>query len=120
MSGVYKVPVQLNDAVIASMIIDSGAADMMLTPEVARILLRSGSLTEDDFLPGQVYRLADGSKKKHMRARLRSVTLGNRIFRDVTFSISETDESPMLLGQSLLEMLGKYTIDYHNGVLLFE
>ena len=120
MSGVYKIPVQINDAVIVSLIIDSGAADIMLSPKVANILLRSGTLTEQEFLPGQVYRLADGSKKKHMRARLRSVTLGNRTFRDVTFSISESDDSPMLLGQSLLERLGKYTIDYHNGVLLFE
>ena len=119
-SGVYKVPVQLNDAVIATLIIDSGAADMMLSPQVAKILQRSGTLTKDDFLPGQVYRLADGSRKKHMRARLRSVKLGNRTFNDVTFSISESDNSPMLLGQSLLEKLGKYTIDYHNGLLLFE
>lgn len=119
-SGVYKVPVQLNDAVIANLIIDSGAADMMLSPKVARILQRGGSLTQDDFLPVQVYRLADGSRKKHMRARLQSVTLGNRTFRDVTFSISDSDDSPMLLGQSLLEKLGKYTIDYRNGVLLFE
>lgn len=119
-SGVYKIPVQINDAVIVSLIIDSGAADMMLSPKVANILLRSGTLTEQDFLPGQVYRLADGSKKKHMRARLQSVTLGKRIFKDVTFSISGSDESPMLLGQSLLERLGKYTIDYRNGVLLFE
>lgn len=119
-SGVYKIPVQLNDAVIVSLIIDSGAADMMLSPKIANILLRSGTLTEDDFLPGQVYRLADGSRKKHMRARLRSVTLGKRTFRNVTFSISDTDDSPMLLGQSLLEKLGKYTIDYNNGVMLFE
>ena len=119
-SGVYKIPVQLNDAVVVSLIIDSGAADMMLSQKVANILLRSGTLTEDDFLPGQVYRLADGSRKKHMRATLRSVTLGNRTFRNVTFSISDTENSPMLLGQSLLERLGKYTIDYHNGVLLFE
>lgn len=119
-SGVYNIPVQLNDTVIVSLIIDSGAADMMLSPKVANILLRSGTLTQDDFLPGQVYRLADGSRKEHMRARLRSVTLGKRTFRDVTFSISDTDDSPMLLGQSLLEKLGKYTIDYHNGVLLFE
>jgi predicted aspartyl protease len=119
-SGVYKVPVQLNDAVVVSLILDSGAADMMLSPKVANILLRNGTLTEDDFLPGQVYRLADGSRKKHMRARLQSVTLGNRTFRNVTFSISGSDDSPMLLGQSLLERLGKYTIDYHNGVMLFE
>lgn len=119
-SGVYKVPVRINDAVIVSLIIDSGAADMMLSPKVANILQRSGTLSQQDFLPGQVYRLADGSRKKHMRARLRSVTLGNRTFRDVTFSIAESDNSPMLLGQSLLERLGKYTIDYHNGVLLFE
>lgn len=119
-SGVYKIPVQINDAVIVSLIIDSGAADMMLSPKVANILLRSGTLTEQDFLPGQVYRLADGSRKKHMRARLQSVTLGKRTFKNVTFSIAESDDSPMLLGQSLLERLGKYTIDYHNGMLLFE
>ncbi len=119
-SGVYKIPVQINNTVIVSLIIDSGAADMMLSPKVANILLRSGTLTEDSFMPGQVYRLADGSRKKHMRARLQSVTLGNRTFRDVTFSISGSDDSPMLLGQSLLERLGRYTIDYHNGVLLFE
>lgn len=119
-SGVYKVPVQINDAVVVSLILDSGAADMMLSPKVANILLRNGTLSQQDFLPGQVYRLADGSRKKHMRARLRTVTLGNRTFRDVTFSISGSDDSPMLLGQSLLERLGKYTIDYHSGVMLFE
>lgn len=118
--GVYQIPVVLNGVLAIPLIIDSGASDVFISPDVARTLFKTGTIEESDYMPGAVYRLADGTKVKSDRFRLKSVKIGNNIIEGVTCGISDSIEAPMLLGQGVLERLGKYTIDYKNGVLIFE
>ena len=118
--GVYEIPVLLNDVLKINVIIDSGAADVSIAPDVALTLIRTGTIKKSDWLTGQVYLFADGSKAKSERFNLRSITIGNKTFKNVTCSIAKTIESPMLLGQSVLKKLGRYTIDYKKGVIQFE
>lgn len=110
--GVYEIPVLLNDVLKINVIIDSGATDVSIAPDVVFTLIRTGTIKKYDWLPGQVYLFADGSKAKSKRFNLRSITIGNKTFKNVTCSIAETIEAPMLLGQSVLRKLGRYTIDY--------
>lgn len=93
------------------------ATDVSIAPDVALILIRTGTIKKSDWLTGQVYQFADGSKAKSKRFNLRSITIGNKTFKNVTCRIAETIESPMLLGQSVLKKLGRYTIDYKKGVI---
>jgi len=118
--GVYEIPVVLNGVLAIPFIIDSGASDVVISPDVALTLYKTGTIRESDYMSGAVYRLADGTKIKSKRFRLQSVKIGNRAIKEVTCAISDSVKAPMLLGQGVLERLGKYTIDYKNGVLIFE
>lgn len=118
--GVYQLPVNLNGVLDIHFIFDSGASDVSISPDVALTLLRTGTITESDWLDGAYYRFADGTSAKSKRFRLKSVKIGERVIHGVTCSISNSINAPMLLGQSVLERLGKYSFDYKKGVLTFE
>ena len=59
--GVYTLPVRINGVITLNFILDSGAAEVSIPVDVVSTLLRTGTIKESDFLPGQVYTLADGS-----------------------------------------------------------
>ena len=118
--GVYEIPVELNGVLKINFIFDSGASDVSISPDVALTLIRTGTIEDDDWLEGQFYRFADGSQAKSMRFKLKSINVGGKIIKDVTCSISNNLEAPMLLGQSALRMFGRYTFDYSSDKLIIE
>ena len=115
--GVYEIPVIVNDVLKINFVLDSGAADVSITPDVALTLLRTGTVTQSDWLPGKTYSFADGSTAKSTRFSLNSLRIGNRVVSNVACRIDENVAAPMLLGQSALEKLGRYQIDYSKGTL---
>jgi len=117
--GVYEVPVILNDALSIYFILDSGASDVSISPDVALTLIRTKTIKSTDWLPGAYYKFADGTTAKSERFKLKSVKIGNIELNNVTCSISNSIEAPMLLGQSALQKLKKYSIDYDNNVMIF-
>ncbi|MFA5619720.1 MAG: retroviral-like aspartic protease family protein [Weeksellaceae bacterium] len=117
---IYFVPVKLNNVLDIDFVFDSGASDVSITPEIALTLVKTGTITENDWLPGAYYKFADGTTAKSMRFNLKSVKIGNKIISNVTCSISNSLDAPMLLGQSVLSKFGKYTFDYKNNELIFD
>mgnify|MGYP003808733201 FL=1 len=115
--GVYEVPVVLNGVLAIRLILDSGAADVSISPDVALTLYKAKTISEDDLLPGQYYQFANGSTVKSYRFRLRSLTIGDMELHDIACSISSSIRAPMLLGQSALQRLGRYSIDTDRMVL---
>lgn len=118
--GVYEIPIMLNDVLKINVILDSGATDVSVAPDVALTLMRTGTIEKADWMSGQTYEFADGSTSKSQRFKLKSISIGDKVFKGVTCNIAPTIQSPMLLGQSLLQRLGRYSIDYKKGVLQFE
>jgi aspartyl protease family protein len=118
--GVYEIPITLNDVLKINVILDSGASDVSISPDVALTLMRTGTIQNSDWLPGQTYSFADGSKATSARFRLKSIAIGNKIFENITCVIANSIRAPMLLGQSALRRLGKYSIDYDKRVLQFD
>ena len=116
--GVYEVPVLVNGVLKINFIIDSGASDVAISPDVALTLVRTGTITDADWLPGANYRFADGSIAKSERFKLRTLRIGNRTLKSVSCSIGNSIHAPMLLGQSALKKLGGYRVDYRNGILI--
>lgn len=115
--GVYEVAVTLNNVLTIGFIVDSGASDVSISPDVALTLIKTKTIGDKDWLPGVYYRFADGSTAKSARFKLRAVKIGERELRNVTCSISNSVAAPMLLGQSALEKLGRYSIDYEKMVI---
>lgn len=118
--GVFYVPVEIDGVLSVRMILDTGASDLRLSPDAVLTLLKRGMIADKDWLPGKYYRQANGSRVKSQRLLLKSVRLGSRLFTNIACSISTSMQAPMLLGQNVLERLGKYTIDHRKSVLIFE
>ena len=114
--GVYTLPVEVNGVITLHFILDTGASEVNIPADVALTLYRTGTIRDTDFLPGQTYRLADGSQVNSSRFVLRSLKIGQRRIINVAASIGNISSS-LLLGQSFLEKLGAWGIDSQKQVL---
>ena len=117
--GVLVVPVTINNTLQLEFVLDSGAADVSIPADVVMTLVRSKTLTESDFIGQQVYRLADGSTVPSQTFRIRSLKVGDLEIQNVTGSVADVKGS-LLLGQSFLRRLGKWSIDNQRQVLVIE
>lgn len=115
--GVYRVPVRINDVLTLDFIIDSGAAEVQVPADVALTLLRTGTISQDDFLPGETYLLADGSKTKSSRFNIKELKIGNYVVNQVSAGIGGI-EGPLLLGQSFLSKVPSWSQDNNRGMLI--
>jgi len=118
-NGVYVIPVRLNDVVTLGAIVDSGASELQIPADVVLTLIRSGTVTSSDFLPGATYILADGSKVKGERFTLRKVQVGDIVIDDVPAAISSVS-STLLLGQSFLSRFRSWSIDNASKELIVD
>ena len=118
-SGVYVVPVLINDALTIKFIIDSGSADVSIPADVVLTLMRTGTLSEADFLGTQLYTFADGTTTPSKTFRIKSLRVGNTILTNVAGSIADVRSVP-LLGQSFLKQFKSWSIDNTQHALLLE
>ena len=118
--GVYTLPVELNGVLKIDFIFDSGASDVSISPDIALTLIKAGTVKETDWLEGAYYKFADGSSAKSKRFKLKSLKIGNKVITNVSCSISNSLDAPMLLGQSVLSKFGKFTFDNKKQVLIFD
>ena len=116
--GVYFVPVNIN-GVDMEFIIDTGASIVSLSMVEAAFLYKQGRLSNDDIIGEGQFVDATGHVSTNAIINLRDVTVGGITIHDVKASVSESQEAPLLLGQTVLSRFGKVTIDYdHNRVIL--
>jgi hypothetical protein len=117
--GTYVVPVLINNAIKLNFVVDSGAADVSIPADVVSTLLRTGTLSEADFIGTQTYRLADGSTMPSARFRIRSLIIGGNVVENVIGSIAPA-EGALLLGQSFLSRFNSWSIDNGKQALVLE
>jgi len=119
-NGVYTLPVTLNNALTLDFVLDLGASDVSISPDVYTVLYRAGKIDEDDYIGNATYTFADGSKAKSNVINLKKLVIGDIVLKNVRASISNSINTPLLLGQSALKQLGKYSIDNTNKQLVIE
>lgn len=117
--GVFSTPIRINGSPAYPFIIDSGASDVSVPPEIVESLMATGRLTDDDFMGHTVYTLADGSQIKSRTFMLRQISLGDVNVANVRASVA-SQGAPALLGQSFLSRLKSWNIDNANGTLNLE
>lgn len=108
--GAFVLTVVMNGRITRNFMIDSGASDVTISAEVLAALTRAGTIATSDFLDSQVYQLADGSKTRTQRLRLRSLRVGGVELKDVIVSVAPHADL-LLLGQSFLGRLQSWAID---------
>jgi predicted aspartyl protease len=117
--GTFAVPVLINDFMVLHFTVDSGAADVSIPADVVRTMVRSGTLSESDFLGERRYVLADGSIVTSRTFRIRSLKVGDRVIENVLGSEAHVSGS-LLLGQSFLKNFTSWSIDNNQQVLILE
>jgi hypothetical protein len=115
--GVYVVPVRFNDIITLDAVVDSGASDVSIPADIVLTLMRTKTVTEEDFLGKQTYVLADGSKVPSQQFRIRSLRVGNKTVRNVVASIASVNAT-ILLGQSFLSKFKSWSVDNERHVLI--
>ena len=115
--GVYELPVEINGVLTLNFVFDSGAAEVNVPADVVLTLVRTGTITGTDFLPGKTYTLADGSQLSSPRFVIRSLKIGHQSIPNVSASVGNIN-SGLLIGQSLLGKLGIWGVDTQRQVLI--
>lgn len=116
-SGVFVVPVLINNVLIIDFALDSGAADVSIPADVVMTLVRAKTLTKSDFIGVQKFVLADGSTIPSLIFRLRSLKVGELEVDGVIASVGNAQGSP-LLGQSFLSHFKSWSIDNARQMLV--
>jgi len=115
--GTYELPVEINDVLKINFVLDPGASEVSISPDIALTLIKTGTINDDDWLRGKNYKFADGSIAKSYRFRLKKLNIGGHYIYNIATSIQNSVDAPLLLGQNALRKLGKIQIDYNTNIL---
>ncbi len=117
--GIYQLPARINNVITLDFVLDSGAAEVVIPADVVLTLLRTGTVAEEDFLPGQSYTLADGSSLRSPRFIIRTLAVGGYGVSNVAALVAPV-AGDLLLGQSFLERFNRWTLDNQRAALILE
>jgi tetratricopeptide (TPR) repeat protein len=117
-SGVFKVPVKINDLGDIHFVFDTGASETTVTADVVSTMMRQKVITADDFLPGKSYILADGSIVNSPRFVIKKLQIGEMTFENISAVITNANADP-LLGQNVLGQFKSIT-QTREGYLIIE
>lgn len=108
-NGVYRIPCSVNGAKM-KFIFDTGASDVCISQTMAEYLLDNGFITSSDIKSTGSSKVADGRVVDHVKINLRDIEIGGTHFRNIDAVVIDGQNAPLLLGQSALKKLGKYSI----------
>ncbi|MDA9872609.1 retroviral-like aspartic protease family protein [Saprospiraceae bacterium] len=117
-NGVYKVPCTLNGKA-TNFIFDTGASVLTISLKFYNSAISNGILRESDILPEVVnFEIANGDVVEGRMLNIRSFKLGELELSNVLATIIESQSVDMLLGQTVLQKFGSYTIDNNKMELI--
>jgi serine/threonine protein kinase len=120
-AGLYEIPVTINNVLKLNFLLDSGASFVSIPVDVASTLLKTNTITKEDWIGSISVSLADGSVQNVQKIKLREINFGNDIvLTDVECLVSHSADAPLLLGQNVLKRFGSIRIDYSNDLFIFD
>lgn len=96
---------------------DTGASDVGLSSVEAAFMLKNGYLDKSDFYGKSYFSNANGDISEGTNIRLREINFGGLVLKDIKASVAKSQKAPLLLGQTVLQHLGKIEIDNERKVL---
>jgi clan AA aspartic protease (TIGR02281 family) len=114
--GVTKVDCTINELPL-SFIFDTGASDVTISQVEANFMYKNGYLSNKDVIGKQRYQTADGSISVGTTIILKEVQFAGLVLKNVRASVVKSQNAPLLLGQSVLQRLGKIEIDNSQRIL---
>lgn len=114
--NVFSVPCKVNNLPL-HFIFDTGASDVSMSTVEATFMLKNGYLNDRDIIGTQNYMTATGEISEGTVVNLREVDFGGLSLNNIKASIVRNQKAPLLLGQSVLNRLGKIEIDNEKNVI---
>ena len=115
-NGVTKVDCTINNLPL-NFVFDTGASDVTISQVEANFMFKNGYLSDKDVIGSQRYQTADGNISVGTTINLKQINFGGLELTNVRASVVKSQSAPLLLGQSILQRLGKIEIDNEKRVL---
>lgn len=117
-NGVFQIPCKIN-GIPLNFIFDTGASEVSISITEAKFLMKQNLITKNDLLEKSDYRTADGSIVEGMKINIKTIDIDGIILENVKATIIDSQSAPLLLGQSAIKRLGRYSID-NNLLTLYD
>ena len=117
--GTFNVDCNVNGLPL-SMIFDTGASDVTISKVEADFMLKNNYLSKDDIKGKKLYQIADGGISEGTVITLKEVKIGEAILHNVDASVVRSQKAPLLLGESVLQKFGTFTVDNINSKLIIK
>lgn len=117
--GTYEVPCSINGLPL-KFIFDTGASDVTISSVEASFMLKNDYLSTKDFRGSRKYLTADGNIAEGSVICIREVQVGDVTLKNIEASVVKNQKAPLLLGQSVLERFGSFTLDNDNSKLIIK
>jgi clan AA aspartic protease (TIGR02281 family) len=109
-SGTYEVSCKVNDLKL-NFIFDTGASDISISQTEALFMLKNEYLVEADIKGKERYMDANGDISVGTKILLKKVEIGGLVLKNVSASVVNNKNAPLLFGQSALSKYAKIIID---------
>jgi aspartyl protease family protein len=116
--GVFSIPCAVN-GVNLKFIFDTGASNVSLSATEANFLFKNGFLTKDDVIGKSNFIDAIGNISIGTIINIKKLEFSNFIIYNVQASIVNSQNAPLLLGQSAMAKIGRFAFDPNSGALTF-
>lgn len=117
--GTFQVDCSVNGLAL-NMIFDTGASDVTISKVEADFMLKNSYLSKDDIKGKQYYQIADGGISEGTEITLKEVRIGDVVLHNVNASVVKSQKAPLLLGESVLQRFGTFTVDNINSKLIIK
>lgn len=118
--GVKYVKVTINGMGV-EMILDTGCSLTLITPAEVQYLIMKGKLTWNDFIGVSQSQIANGSVEENWMVNLKEVIIDEKIpCPNVTATVSNSVEAPLLLGNDVLDRIATIEIDNEKSAINFK
>lgn len=114
--GVTKVDCTINGLPL-NFVFDTGASDVTISQTEANFMYKNGYLSHKDVIGKQRYQTADGNISVGTTFMINHINFGGLELTGVRASVVANQKAPLLLGQTVLQRLGKIEIDNEKKVL---
>lgn len=117
--GTFNVDCSVNGLPL-SMLFDTGASDVTISKVEADFMLKNNYLSKDDIKGKKYYQVADGGISEGTVITLKEVKIGDAVLHNVDASVVKSQKAPLLLGESVLQKFGTFTVDNINSKLIIK
>ncbi|MGV3528791.1 MAG: retroviral-like aspartic protease family protein [Flavisolibacter sp.] len=117
--GVFIIPCKVNGLDL-NFIFDTGASMVSISLTEASFMIKNGLLSNSDIIGKSSFQTADGKISEGTIILLREIIIGGKVLRNIKASVVHNIDAPLLLGQSALSQLGKFSMDYSTNTFVIE